>query len=74
MVAKLNKAEPAKKVVTRPVVKDETVVPGFSSKGPPPIALFEIAAIAFTYGLGSPEYKEAVEKRAREQGGKKFWK
>ncbi len=69
----LNHAKPAT-VVIRPVVRDETVVPGLSSKGLPPIAMFELAAIAFTHGLGSPEYKEAAERRAREQGGKKFWK
>lgn len=70
----LNHAKPATKAVNRPVVRDETVVPRLSIKGPPPIAMFELAAIAFTHGLGSPEYKEAAERRAREQGGKKFWK
>ena len=74
MVGKLTRAKPATKVVTRPVIRDETVIPRFSSKGPPPIAMFELAAIAFTHGLGSPEYKEAAERRAREQSGKKFWK
>lgn len=70
----LNHAKPS--ITTKAVIKpmDEVSLPSFSSKGPPPIAMFELAAIAFTHGLGSPEYKEAAERRAREQGGKKFWK
>lgn len=71
---KLNRAKPLTEAKARPTQTNESVLPQFSSKGPPPIALFELASIAFIYGLGSPEYQAAAEKRAAEQSEKRLWK
>lgn len=75
MVTKLTSAKPATgKATVTPAPIDEIVAPSFSSRGIPPIAMFEVAQILFAYGLNSPEFKEAAARRAREQGEKRLWK